>query len=216
MGRAQFKADVAAAIQQATAGAIDGVTSIEIDPDSDNTIIITSKHESMPDAARIHATAQDPSEYPEGNTYLVYADDGAPQAVLDAIETAQHFLFGIRLDKMVSELSKSLQKTFSPVSENTKSDNGEDSDSNDEEEEDYDDETYDDDAFGLSTRDDVFSSTAITTRMAPIRRRIKHDFRLVRQAGYRVGFVDGLTGAVDLGIVSVSIRVSKLGLSDDV
>ncbi|KAK5660918.1 hypothetical protein OQA88_12291 [Cercophora sp. LCS_1] len=228
MGRAKFGTDIAAASQEAAAGTIAGVSSIKKGPEGDG-IIITYRHESIPKAIQIYASAQDTSEYPEGNTYMVYAEDDAPKGVLDAIETAQQSLFGISVSKMVMELSRALQKSFGAPFENEDLDDEDDDDddddgvgdfSDDELEDDYDEDggySLDNDAFGLTPGYPGSSAPApMTSKMILLRRRIQHDFRKVKDAGYKVGFVNGLTGTVDSGIVSLSIRVSKLGLSDDV
>ncbi len=109
----KFRADVATAAQKAAGGGISGVLSVT-HGDSDGEVVIRYHHENLPEDIRIQALAQNVTEYPDGNTFLVWTDDHDPlPPVVAAVKTAQDYLLGLSVYEMVMELAKRLENAVS-------------------------------------------------------------------------------------------------------
>ncbi|KAK0626276.1 hypothetical protein B0T14DRAFT_410676, partial [Immersiella caudata] len=228
----KLKTDILAATKKVASGSLSGVTSLSTVSDGEFTL--TYRHERMPRGIRIHAVAQDPSEYPE-DKFMLFPDENAQQLfaedqtayqlVVDTIQNTQDFLFAMSVYEMVTELSKQLNKSFKESKAKAGEDDEDSEDainsdfSGDEDGDDFDDDddyaALEDDAFGLAYRPQAGSHMTSVKNVEPICRRVRADLRQVRQAGYKVGLLDALGRDSHCGIISISIRVSKLGLSDE-
>jgi ubiquitin-conjugating enzyme E2 Q len=216
----KFKADVSSAAQKAASGGIAGVRSVT-NGDSDGEVVIKYHHENLPGDVRIQALAQSVGDYPDGNMFMLWTDDpDPPPIVVTAVKTAQDYLIGMSVYEMVTELASRLDKEICRALDGG-IDSADDADEEDEAD-DYDaayDPEYssDGDEFGLPSLGPRPSHQKLrpTDDQKPVLRRIRRDLRQVKQAGYKVGFLDGLGKYSTTGIVAVSIRVDKLALSEE-
>jgi ubiquitin-conjugating enzyme E2 Q len=222
----KFKADVSKAAQRAAGDGIPGVISVA-NGDSDGEVVIKYRHESLAEDVCIQALAQDISEYPDGNMFMLWTDDDEPPPpVVAAIKAAQDYLLGLTVYEMVVQLSGRLEKEIDRVVDGGTESLSDADEANEEEEDaddDYDaayDEDYpsDGDQFGLpsSARRQTHQTSGLNgPQIALLVHRIRRDLRQVKLAGYKVGFLDSFGKTAASGMVSISIRVDKLGLSDE-
>ncbi|KAJ4306920.1 hypothetical protein N0V88_000292 [Collariella sp. IMI 366227] len=214
MSSQKFKADVTTAGEKAAHGAVPGILSV-LNGDCPGEVVIKYLHQDLLKDTRIQALAQDVAEYPDGNMFMVWTDDDDPPApVAAAIRTAQDYLVGMSVYEMVLELAAHLNREISGVSlEPEEADaDGED----DEFDVASDDDFFSDDQFGLpsSVPRHTHRNVALPDNQKPLLQRIKRDLRQVNHAGYKVGLLDGLGKTATHGIVSISIRIDKLALSE--
>ncbi|KAK3304218.1 uncharacterized protein B0T15DRAFT_233100 [Chaetomium strumarium] len=234
MSLKKFKSDVSTAAQKAAKGGFAGVIFVG-HGESDGEVVIKYRDEALPRDVRIQALAQYVSEYPDGNVFMLWTDEpDPPQPIVAAIEVAQDYLLGMSVCEMVSEVATRVEKEIARTtkggnSESQTSDielddiNVDGNNEDDDDASDYD-AAYDEDfssdgeEFGLPSlagrrhsRQDLES----TESRKPLLRRIRRDLRRVEQAGFKVGFVDEFGKTSTTGILSISIRVDKLALSNE-
>lgn len=215
MSLEKFKTHVSTVAQKAASGGIPGVHSVT-NGDSDGNFVITYRHTSLGGDARIQALAQDASEYPDGNMFMLWTDDpNPPPPVVAAIQGMQDYLIGMSVYEMVTELGTRLDKEISRALNG-----GMESPDEADEEDDYDaafDAEYpsDEDEFGLPSVASV-QNLPQAENEGPLLRRIRRDLRQVKNAGYKIGFLDTFGKTSTIGLVSISIRIDKLALSDEV
>ncbi|KAK3344063.1 hypothetical protein B0T25DRAFT_464196 [Lasiosphaeria hispida] len=234
MGRSQFKSDLEVVAQRAASGSIAGVTAVA-KGDELGELVVHYHNDDLPTEVRIHAMAQDIADYPKGSTFMLFtSDDETPKPVTCAIEHTQPFLHGVSIDKLVTTLSGFLGKNpdrtpvgtqgKAPLSDPGNSGAGEDEGDDDDdgsfadfdvdEDGSEDGETYNsafgEDYFGLSP-----STHGEASHSNEQQRRIRHDLRCVAEAGYKIGIISGFGKSDTSGIVSLSIRMSKLYLSEE-
>lgn len=157
--------------------------------------------------------------------------DHLRQEVRDALNALQTFVAGMTIVELARQLGRRLHAACPPeecedepmydVSE------GEDEkdenaliDAEEESEEDLDFEDDDSDLFGSNPAPAHIQpgnnvQTKLTTAESKLRRRVKRDLRLVQQAGYKVGILDGFNQGLCCGTISIAIRIAKLGLSGE-
>lgn len=97
-------------------------------------------------------------------------------------------------------------------------DEGEEEDADEVEEEEADEEEYYDPYENLS--DDGFETGVSARKIDPktaakLNARIRHDLQIVKQSGFKVGVIQGMAADSETSVLSISIRVSKLGLSEE-
>jgi ubiquitin-conjugating enzyme E2 Q len=172
-------------------------------------------------AVNITAMISDVSEYPSSHDYMLFCADDAPHHVAKALQ-------GIRNTgrKTVSALIQLVSASLSALTLNSDSDlpMGEAiSDEEDQFEEDEDaDSIYADDDISWnlgSSAPDVTTAHLPTTHRAAVadksfRDRVRSDLRAAKDAGFRVGHLGPLLEGYS-SFVTVSIRMSKLGISDE-
>jgi ubiquitin-conjugating enzyme E2 Q len=216
----KFKSDVATAAQKVITGSISGVLSVAAG-DSDGEVVVKYRHDSLSANVRIQALAQNVSEYPDGNMFMLWTDDADPPPPVEAaIKAAQDFLLGMSVYEMVTELARRLENEFSGTVDSDDESLAKADD--DEDEDDYDaaydaDYPSDGDEFGLPSSTARYSHpiSKLKPDQKPVLQRIRRDLRQVNQAGYKVGFLDPFGQTSTSGVVSISIRVNKLALSDE-
>ncbi|KAL2180140.1 uncharacterized protein P884DRAFT_218939 [Thermothelomyces heterothallicus CBS 202.75] len=217
----KFKADVSTAGQKAASGEIPGVRSITTG-DSDGEVVIKYHHESLLADVRIQALAQDLSEYPDGNMFMLWTDDpDPPTPVAAAVKAAREYLLGMSVYEMVTELVRRLEKEIGRALDGEVGSPGDVTE--EEEVDDYDvafdtDYPSDGDEFGLPSlpaQRSHHNLNSSVNQKKDLLRRIRRDLREVREAGYRVGFFDGFGKDSTTGIIALSIRLDKLALSNE-
>lgn len=184
-----------------------------------------------PITVTITAMIPDVSDYPASHEYMIFCGEDAPphaaKALQDVRKTARKTVFEL-VDIVAACINalaprpKDLDGDFAmndPVSE------AEDDEDQFDEDEDADDiyDVDDDGAFSygdpVSTADtahlpETLQPNAITTRDKPYRDRVRSDLRAAKDAGFRVGHLGSLLDGYS-SFVTVSIRVSKLGISTE-
>lgn len=181
----------------------------------------------QPRSCTLKLVAVDLSEYPDGNTYILFTeDDGVDHSISQKLEIITPLLFGKSLIDALNEISEALtMATMYGQAEHPV--DVDDLDFNQEEEEDsYDDlDEYDldDDNFGLGslgasaiTVSGLASAAQASSTSGLVKTvsmsKIKSDLRAVKSAGFRVGVIGDITVG---GIICVSIRITKLGISEE-
>ncbi|KAK3297647.1 uncharacterized protein B0H64DRAFT_321171 [Chaetomium fimeti] len=216
-----FKTHVSTVAQKAASGAIPGVLSVA-NGDSDGEIVIIYHHESLAGDVRIQALAQDVSEYPDGNMFMLWTNDPEPPPpVVAAIQETQEYLIGMSVYEMVTELGSRLDKEVCRALDGgleSANEADEESDADDYDAEFDADYPSDGDEFGLPSLDPRPSRQSLqpVEGQRLLLQRIRRDLRQVKNAGYKVGFLDSFGKGSATGHVAISIRVDKLALPDQV
>lgn len=175
------------------------------------------------------------SDYPDSHqTYLYTSSGDAPGAITGALakfspEVSQP------LSALLAAVSYSLNKAMGSIGpadsdvlmednefENSDEDfqNGEDDDDEDDDisvggwEEDYQDPVTRARQHSSAEKDEFSQDTLTPAEVRELRKALRHDLRLAKIAGFKIGVLGDYQGGVDL-YVSLGIRVSKLGISDE-
>lgn len=233
MSSRTFRADVGSATAKVQLAEIPGVTGIERG-DFHGEVVITYRHANLPNPLHLRAIAQDVSAYPDSNGFMLFTDnDDAPPDVVRAMQHVQEYLVGITVTEMVMEVASAINSALTANTRHGSEQEDEDevmtdcsdtlSCDGDSESEDNDFIGNDDEYFGLGASKQAYqrplASGNAHSGLPPadrgVQERLLSDLQLVKTAGFRVGVLNGL-GISDLtGILSISIRVNKLGLSEE-
>jgi ubiquitin-conjugating enzyme E2 Q len=159
----------------------------------------------------------DVSDYPSDHTYFLFTtSESVPSAVTAAIENVQSSVAGHSIFQMLLEVSTAINHAASgtgqpdPDAESLGGADEEDLLGEDE----SDGEVWSDDSIGPETQVKMPVHRVPGRSLADenVRRRIRSDLRLAKEAGFKIGVL----GNLDLGgIVCVSVRLSKLGISEE-
>lgn len=217
MSLKRFNADVRAVRARIEDDGIPGVFAIERG-DSDGEVVVTVAHEKMPAPLPIRLLAQNLDGYPNDNKFLIFtASEDIPTSVASALEDLRDFTSGMKLLETITALSSCLDRALCSVDvdqDMTMEDPSDPHDSDDSMEDDlYGDFT--DPLFGLSPMRTNSQHRPHSRLASSMLRRIKLDLRSARDAGCKVGVLDGLQQSSGTHIFSLSIRASELGLSQE-
>lgn len=159
-------------------------------------------------------TQTDSHDYLNDHSYLIFAtSEHCPPAVTTLLENTAALLTGLTVDEMLTTLARIITDSINPDSAPTLSGDESISDFNERDSvnsaDDYDDDDDDDPEWESGEEEDLsdFNQTD-----AQLRGSIRQDLRLAKKAGFRVGYLGSVTGNI---IVSMSCRISKLGISDE-
>ncbi|KAI9046781.1 hypothetical protein LZ554_009518 [Drepanopeziza brunnea f. sp. 'monogermtubi'] len=231
MPRKQFVADI-----QVIAGLnIPSIGKIERGPDDD--VLVSFLPASGPPIEITFMAQPDVSSYPSESMFIAYTDSqGVSPAAAALIEDIYNISLGVRLPDLVTTVSQKLQRVFAtgsredPVSIDDGGGDTKmvDAPGIDDDEEDSDEEGAeeyypgnDDDDFGIeSVRYGSNSHTDSALRLNPvaaakIKTRIRNDLRSAKMAGFKVGVITGMEAESVSSILSLSIRIAKLGISEE-
>ncbi|KAK3320889.1 hypothetical protein B0T19DRAFT_374231 [Cercophora scortea] len=219
----KFRSDISAAAARAAEGKICNVQSIT-SGDSDAEVVVVLHHASLPRTFRIRALAQNVDEYPDENSFVLFTDDDhTPKEVSDAIETIQNYLLGLSVYEMVTEISKQFNNILDRAQ--TKPVPAKPPSSKDEDEVAPEDDFSGDSDASCEADGEIFglpsSPIPARSRLTPLRERapwqarIKQDLRQVIRSGFKVGILEDFSAGSDNGMVSISIRINKLSLSEE-
>lgn len=187
---------------------------------------------------RILLTMTDVASYPSETMFMAYtSSQNAPTAAATVFDEIINYSFGMRLPELITSVSQKLQRVLASGSredplaldddEDTEMvdvDGGdEDEDEEDEDEDEDEEEDYypdEDDGFGLDTVRNGLNSRAAVRNLDPesakkLNSRIRNDLRTAKLAGFSIGVLNGMKAESENSILSLSIRVAKLGLSDE-
>ncbi|KAH7346789.1 hypothetical protein BKA65DRAFT_399825 [Rhexocercosporidium sp. MPI-PUGE-AT-0058] len=237
MPRKAFVADVQAAEEKK----IPGISSVARGPDDD--VIVTFVPASgLP--IEINFMAQpDVASYPSESIFMAFTNtEGAPAAAAAALEEIPNYSFGIRLPELITTVSQKLQRLLATGSredplaldddedtamvdvDEEDQEDGDDEGDGEDEGDDEDEEDYypdEDDGFGLDpVRSGSISHASAIRQLDPasaakLNSRIRHDLRSAKLAGLSIGVLNGMKAESENSILSLSIRVAKLGLSEE-
>ena len=176
---------------------------------------------------------------PQDETFIVYTDADVPPSIAKELEDSMHESYGLKVPAMLDNLSQrlraALKGSHAAGDDEGVEEEGEGEDRDEEEDvvmtdtddldlegdSDEDDggigsdfEYSDNELFGIQGGDTPVARKA--TSLGPsTMHHIRRDFRTVRQAGFKVGILCGFHEYQDQSIVSISVRVDKLCLSDE-
>ncbi|KGO71272.1 Ubiquitin-conjugating enzyme, E2 [Penicillium italicum] len=155
----------------------------------------------------LQAIVSDSHDYPKDHGFLAFSSsEDCPKTVTSSLENAVACFTGLTIHELLRKIESII--TNSIVDTDPASSHPEDSgthDSNDDESAASDTEP-DWDSFDENR---VFTSTQSETEL---REKIRRDLRTVKNAGFKVGYLGLKYGTI---IVSVSCRISKLGISEE-
>jgi ubiquitin-conjugating enzyme E2 Q len=224
MPRRQFVAD----LQKAQSNVLPpGVHSIKPGDDDGQFIFeftTAASEGALPTAVTITAMVTDVSDYPSSHEYMLFCGEDAPHHIATALQEIRTSGRKTVYD-MIQAVSASLS-TLTPDSDGDHPMSYSISDEEEQYEEDEDaDDIYDDEdesfSFGgpvptaaTAHLPSVPQSTGHTKSDKAFRDRVRSDLRAAKEAGFRVGHLGNLLDGYN-SYVTVSIRMSKLGISDE-
>ena len=172
----------------------------------------------------IQACATDLGEYPDGNSFMLCTEDDAPQPIIPkTLHRLTESAHGKCLVGLLSEVAESLAMALSAESSLAGTpDDPPDEVAQDKDDFDFDFENDSDNEF-FGPSDHKRSVRGRVEEIALDSRgrvemggeemvKIREDLKILKSSGFRVGAFGNLTSS---GILCVSIRISKLGLSDE-
>ncbi|KAI2694673.1 hypothetical protein CBS147332_9602 [Penicillium roqueforti] len=155
----------------------------------------------------LQAIVSDSHDYPRDHGFLVFpSSENCPKTVSSSLENAVPSFTGLTIHELLRNIEKMI--TNSMVDPDSTSSYLEDLGSRDS---DSDDSTAGDTEPGWESDDEtrIFTSTQSKTKL---REKIRRDLRVVKNAGFKVGYLGLKHGDI---IVSVSCRIYKLGISEE-
>ncbi|KAL4806836.1 hypothetical protein BDV18DRAFT_160003 [Aspergillus unguis] len=196
MPRHDFQKDLAEAHHQTTFPRLTEIKS----GSEDGSFFFTYTSPTDDESINVEVTALDTSQYPKSHTYLVFTvSDNVPEDVTKSLEDSMATFRGLSVHEFLAAVAECLDRAIS--ADESSSDCMED-DTGFESESELDDMDLNGDMGGLYPGESVTG----------VRDYIRKDLRAARRAGFRVGLLGELRGAM---ILSASRRISKLGISNE-
>lgn len=181
-------------------------------------------------------TLTDVAGYPSENSFMIFTKSSdVPEPINQALETVAGFSAGMEIAELIKTISDRLQRVLAsgstldrgqiedsaPAAYDNDDDEMESGDEDEDDQYDYgafpsDDDELDDLRLMNAKGSGVRSYRISADSAAKLNRRIKADLRTTRFAGFKIGIIDGLKAESKSSILSISIQISKLGLSDEV
>ncbi|KAH6672966.1 hypothetical protein B0J14DRAFT_654691 [Halenospora varia] len=221
MPRKAYIADVTAANAQN----IQGITSVVRGDEDGDLNVCYAPSVGVP--IELSLMALDVGGYPAENTYMISTlSDMLPDGVNEALQDIQETSAGMTVPDLLMAISKKLRKVLATGTQDNPFDldgasdvEMPDNEDEDEEEEEEEEEEYpdSDDDWKISTGGRAISTTISLSKQdaANINRRIRADLRTAKNAGFKIGILSGMKADSVSSIVSLSIKVDRLGLSEE-
>ena len=224
MPRRQFVADLQKAQSSACPPGVHSIKSGDDDGQFEFEFTTAASEGTLPIAVNITAMVTDVSEYPSSHEYMLFCGEDAPHYIAKALQeirtTGRKTVFDL-----IQLVSASLS-TLAPDSDGDHPMSYSVSDEEEQYDEDEDaDDIYDDEDESFSFGGPV--PTAATAHLPSVpeaagatktdkafRDRVRSDLRAAKEAGFKVGHLGNLLDGYN-SYVTVSIRMSKLGISDE-
>ena len=174
------------------------------------------------------ALVPDLGDYPESHTYMFFTNsDHVPAAVTKAIDDLPECA-NLRVSDMLLKVIKTFHKGTMGSEGNPVALDGQVDDDMDVDIDSEDDQEDFDPDDGYDSDDDTFSnkptkvnwthankpSRVTSANTKALKARLRQDLRFAKDAGFRVSFLGSLDQGLE-GFVAVSIRVAKLGISEE-
>lgn len=172
-------------------------------------------------------TLLDLGSYPNETYFMIFSSTtDPPPGVAAALEDISGISHAMKIPELITKISQTLRGLLATGAKNAliliDGSDVEMPDGSDDEEEQDDSEDYGD--FGGFSEDDERGGSKgfpiSTMRINPeaatkLNRRIRHDLRIAKFAGFGVGILKGMRADAISSLVSMSIRIAKLGLSEE-
>ncbi|KAF3766546.1 hypothetical protein M406DRAFT_38809 [Cryphonectria parasitica EP155] len=200
MSLKRFNADLRSVRTRLSTNGIPGVDSVERG-DSDGEVVFTFVHDKLSEPLPVRLLSQNPDAYPDDHSFLLFTDaEDAPPELVKALGDLQNYTFGQNIFDSLRDVSSGLTRALKLVYYEPEED----------------DEYEDDDIFGLnvSQGDSSGHGDGHKTSSATLAK-IKRDLRQARSAGVKVGILHGVNDQARTHTLSLSVRASKLGISDE-
>lgn len=226
MGRRQLRQDVAEVSGQPPPH----IDTIELD-DEEISFRYTYTEHGTQHSANLRLLPLNVDDYPIDNEYMLFAGDDSETtpAILGALEIITPILKNKSIGEALIEVSTGLHQAVTsgkasnpiilPETSDVEDEGYDDAVNDDDDIESWMDAEEDDDAmFGFTApkKQIPISVSVGRTKLSSVsvqdRKKIKADLRQAKDAGFRVGVIGDLTTS---GIVCVSIRIAKLGISEE-
>ncbi|EPE33440.1 UBC-like protein [Glarea lozoyensis ATCC 20868] len=224
MGRKAYIADVAAA----AALSIPGITSVVKGSEDGDVHVCYTPATGLP--IEISLLSLEVGGYPQENFYMITTESmDLPAGVNSILAEIQESSAGKSIQDLISTISKKLGKHLAMGSKDDVEMEDNDADFEDDEEDPEDSQSSsDEDPFDMDGDDEYFGQRegirgarlAAKVNMTPeiakqLNRRIRSDLRAARQAGFKIGIVSGAKAESMSSIISISVKVDNLGLSEE-
>jgi ubiquitin-conjugating enzyme E2 Q len=210
MPRKAFLAD----LDKAKSSHLPNITAVEAGEDSGTFSFIYMSHHLPESSVIIQGEIPEVSDYPtEHDCFLfINPDQNPPPAIPATLVGVSPQVRGRSLLHTLTAVATVLDNALDPTVPIEISDNEEDAD-----EDNFECDEYDDDEMfhgePRTTAKIIYGSTAKgTSAQAIAAKRVRSDLRAAKRAGFKVGILGNLNGA---GIVVLSIRMTKLGISEE-
>ncbi|KAK5951909.1 hypothetical protein OHC33_007202 [Knufia fluminis] len=225
MGRRQFRQDLATAAQQPPAH----IGNVRTTDDGEISFDYIYSEFGRQRTAALQLLALNVDDYPHENEYMIFArDNDVHPKIVNSLELLCPIVRNKTISDALAEISNCLYQAVtsgessnpivletSDAEEDDLADQGDEDDEEDGADDWFDDD--DDETFGFTTTKKpgpvAIGRASIAHLAAEDRKKVKADLREAKDAGFRVGVIGDLNTS---GIVSVSIRISKLGISEEV
>ncbi|KAF7182842.1 hypothetical protein CNMCM7691_002586 [Aspergillus felis] len=175
--------------------------------DHDGSITFTFADASNGTRIDFQVIVSDTQDYPENHTYFVFTtSEDPPSGVATVLENAQSRFSGVSLEDFLTYIDELVQDALRQPDIVVDDDEevGYEVD-----ETDFDDDDDDDDDWDMENEP---ASAISETDEKDLLKTLRCDLRAVKNAGFKVGYLGTLTGAI---IVSVSCRIGRLGISEE-
>ncbi|KAI0395710.1 hypothetical protein F5Y17DRAFT_184426 [Xylariaceae sp. FL0594] len=182
--------------------------------DGEGEFVFNFTHDRVPEEGiDISIHLQNPDDYPRKATYLVFAISDAPDNIKNIFDNLNNDTTTTKSEVTVGDIIEKITSKICATLSSSGSDMDEASDQPISDwEEDGDEATYDSDDFGGDDFD--IPGTAASEIPPSVLERMRRDLKACKDAGFRVGMISG-ADSPDHQIVSISIKASKLGVSDE-
>ncbi|KAG8162388.1 hypothetical protein KVR01_008153 [Diaporthe batatas] len=212
-----FNADVRSARSRIDDGEIPGVFAIERGG-SDGEVVVTVAHEKIPSLLPIRILVQGLDRYPSDHNFSVSTSvEDAPNVLVSALEDLRDCTYSMKLVEVITTVSTCVDHSLRSTDANrdmaVEEQPGEYISDNLMEE--YLSDELSDHEFGLTSMHTNMLNRPHPRLDSSSLSRIKLDLRSAREAGCRIGVLDGLQPSSSCHIFSLSIRASELGLSEE-
>ncbi|KAJ5425602.1 hypothetical protein N7465_000672 [Penicillium sp. CMV-2018d] len=155
----------------------------------------------------LQAIVSDSHDYPKDHGFLVFSSsEDCPKTVTSSLENAMPCFTGLAIHNLLSNIENIITNSIvDPDSAPSHSEDSGTHDFNDDEPAPSDTESD----WESAAENGIFTSTQSETKL---RDKIRRDLRAAKNAGFKVGYLGSKYGTI---IVSVSCRISKLGISEE-
>ncbi|KAF7508175.1 hypothetical protein GJ744_009472 [Endocarpon pusillum] len=165
----------------------------------------------------IDAMVSDVSNYPSDHSYFLFTtSENAPSAVNEAVQSVQPSVSGRSISQMLLEVSTAINHAL--LGKDKPDADPESSDAIDEDDPLIEDDSDADMWSTHSPKSEKATEVAFKdsgsgpTLRREVKARIRSDLRLAKEAGFKIGILGNLELS---GIVCVSVRIAKLGISEE-